>query len=737
MPSAGTRVCVLSTTRCAETDTNGAFRLTEIRVGDYQLEISAPQLQPFTSAPVSVRAGLEAQIEFTLPSLDAVHDSITVSESVFVAPEEIKTSSFLVERQEIFKSAVAQMDVSRYIQSLPGVGVGRSAMRNDLIVRGGSPLENLFVVDNIEIPNINTFANFASAGGLTSILDADLIRDVNFMTGGYPAPFINRTSSVLQIAAREGVRDGFNARLSMSILTGGMIMEGPIGRSKKGSWVTSIKRSFLEVVKGAFDDSPPVIYTFNTKALYDFSERDRIWVVNFSSIDSIHLKPKLDPESTDPQSIDLNYGGRRFATGLNWQHLFGTRGVGLLGVSHSEARVEQTVKDVGRYGLPVTDTPVLYRENNNEGETTLKYDLTTDLRGFGKIQTGGSYKAFRIRYNTAQPLGVDNPFSEVRDVNPFSLTKDFLTHQSGAYFQSTRNLSARLNLTWGGRFDNYQLLGQNRFSPRIGMSYKVSENLSLRASYGHYYQQPLFLLIESFPPNPELTPIRSTHKVAGLTYILGPTVRLTVEAYQKDYKDYPVSVQFPSFSLASAGDTFDVTEILMPYTSAGRGRSQGVEFFIEKKFRGRWFAQTNLSISSTKHSGLDGIRRPGTYDYPVVLNAVVGYKLTKKWDVSSAIRVMSGRPYTPFNEVLSTEQNREIYDLSRINGVRAPAYFRPDFRLDRTFTVREKPLLFWVGIQNVINRKNVAGIRWNQNINRSETFHQEGLFPLIGIDWKF
>ena len=225
--------------------------------------------------------------------------------------------------------------------------------------------------------------------------------------------------------------------------------------------------------------------------------------------------------------------------------------------------------------------------------------------------------------------------------------------------------------------------------------------------------------------------------VAGLTYILGPTVRLTVEAYQKDYKDYPVSVQFPSFSLASAGDTFDVTEILMPYTSAGRGRSQGVEFFIEKKFRGRWFAQTNLSISSTKHSGLDGIRRPGTYDYPVVLNAVVGYKLTKKWDVSSAIRVMSGRPYTPFNEVLSTEQNREIYDLSRINGVRAPAYFRPDFRLDRTFTVREKPLLFWVGIQNVINRKNVAGIRWNQNINRSETFHQEGLFPLIGIDWKF
>jgi hypothetical protein len=736
-PAAGFRVCVLTTTRCAATDERGAFRLAEIRVGDYQLEISAPQLRPFISDPVSVRAGLENQIQITMPSLDVAQDSITVSESVFVAPEEVKTSSFLVERQEIFKSAGAQMDVSRYVQALPGVGVGSSSMRNDLIVRGGSPLENLFIVDNIEIPNINTFANLASAGGLTSILDADLVRDVNFMSGGYPAPFINRTSSVLQIAMRDGNPDAFSARLSMSLLTGGMILEGPLGRSKKGSWVTSIKRSFLEVAKSAFDNSPPVIYTFNTKATYDLSPRDRIWAVNFSGIDSIHIAPKLKPTDDDAQSIDLNYGGKRFATGLNWQHLFGDRGVGLFGVSHSEARVNQTAKDVQRYGLPVADTPVFYREESHEGETTLKYDLTIAAPVLGRIQAGGSFKTFRIGYNTAAPFGADNPFSEIRDVNPFSLKKNYLAYQSGAYFQSTRNLTSRLNLTWGGRFDNYQILGQNRFSPRVGLSYKMNDKLSLRASYGNYYQQPLFLVIESFPQNRALTPIRATHMVAGLTYVLSPTVRMTIEAYQKDYKDYPVSVQFPSFSMASAGDTFDVTEILMPYASAGRGRARGIEFFIEKKFRGRWFAQGNLSISDTKFSGLDGVLRPGAYDYPVVVNAVAGYKLTKKWDISFSFRAMSGRPYTPFNEVLSSAQNRGIYDLSRISGLRSPAYFRPDIRFDRTFTVRNKPLLFWAGVQNVMNRRNVTGVRWNQNTNRSEPYRQEGLFPLIGIDWKF
>lgn len=94
-----------------------------------------------------------------------------------------------------------------YVQSLPGAVLGTDDFRNDLIVRGGSPLENLDIVDNIEIPNINTFANFASAGGTVSILDAQLIQDVTFLTGGFPASYTNRTSSVLQVSQREGNRD--------------------------------------------------------------------------------------------------------------------------------------------------------------------------------------------------------------------------------------------------------------------------------------------------------------------------------------------------------------------------------------------------------------------------------------------------------------------------------------------------------------------------------------------------
>ncbi|MBC7925566.1 MAG: TonB-dependent receptor [Bryobacteraceae bacterium] len=748
-PVAGARVCVESTARCAVTGEKGAFRITEVRSGNYRLEVIAAGQLPIFSEAVSVRAGLEGSVEVSLPDLGTVKQTVTVSDSAFTAQEEVKTSNFLVQRYEIFKAAGAQQDVSRYIQTLPGVATGTEDFRNDLIVRGGSPLENLFLVDNVEIPNINNFANFAAAGGTTSILDADLIRDVTFLTGGFPAPFINRTSSVLQIAQREGSREAFSGRVSLGSAGVGLILEGPL-RKDRGSWVFSGKRSFLDAfTKDIGLGGVPVNYNFNTKALYDLSPRDRVWLVNFTGVDSIRLgatdtQREADPDR-DPELdlLDIRYEGWRTATGVNWQRLFGTRGVGLLGLSHSEASVSQSFKDLLKFGLSaasvpelIAATPILFRENSREGETTIKYDLTGYLPLVEKIQVGGSFKTFRIRYNTEQPFGQDSPYSAIQNVNPFFLRQNLLAYQTGAYLQSTRNLTPRLNLTWGGRFDHYQVIEKSRFSPRLGLSYRLTEKLSLRSSYGIYYQQPLFLVIETFPQNRGLNPIRANHYVAGVSYALRPTVRFTFEAYQKDYSNYPASTQFPSFSLANAGDTFAVADLLLPYTSGGRGRVRGVEFFLEKRFRERWYGQTNVAFSRTRHAGLDGILRPGTYDYPVIFNLVGGYQINSKWDLSTRFVYLSGKPYTPFDENLSSQQNRGVFDLNRVNGMRAPDYLRLDVRVDRTFTVRGKPLLLFVGVQNATDRRNIAQAAWDRQRNEVRFNRQLGIFPLIGLDWK-
>ena len=276
----------------------------------------------------------------------------------FQAPEEVKNSGFLVEPREILKSAAALQDVSRYVQGLPGVVIGTNDFRNDIIVRGGSPLENLFVVDNVEIPNINAFANFASAGGTVSLLDAELLQDVTFLTGGYPAPYINRTSSVLQVTQREGNRKEFGGWATLGFAGAGAILEGPINAGK-GSWVVSARRSFLDLFT---DDvgfgGVPVVYSFNAKAVYDLTPRDRIWMVNIAGIDEIRLGLT---ESTDLEdeiaNFDIRYDGWRSATGFNWQRIFGSRGVGLLGITHSEAKVGQQVKDLVAQGVPPPGVP--------------------------------------------------------------------------------------------------------------------------------------------------------------------------------------------------------------------------------------------------------------------------------------------------------------------------------------------------------------------------------------------
>ena len=147
-------VCLTGTTRCAVTDERGQFRIAELRPGSYQIEVTPAGRARIPSGAIDVRAGLDTTVEITLPALDALKQNVIVTAPAFLPAAEVKTSGFLLQRAEVQASAGALADVSRYVQALPGVAIGVDDFRNDLIVRGGSPLENLFIVDNVEIPNI-------------------------------------------------------------------------------------------------------------------------------------------------------------------------------------------------------------------------------------------------------------------------------------------------------------------------------------------------------------------------------------------------------------------------------------------------------------------------------------------------------------------------------------------------------------------------------------------------------
>jgi hypothetical protein len=742
-------VCVTATGQCDVTGSDGRFAIAGVRAGVYQIEIIAPGRLPFSSQEVQVRAGLDVFVEIALPDVTTVEQTVTVTAPAFVVPEEIKNSGYLVSSSEIRDTAGSLQDVSRYVQSLPGVVIGTDDFRNDLIVRGGSPLENLYIVDNVEIPNINTFATFASAGGTVGMLDAALIEDVTFLTGGFPAAYGNRTSSVLQITQREGNRTRSSGRATFGFAGLGGIVEGPLGPDGAGSWVVSARRSVLDLFT---DDvgigGVPVLYTFNGKAVYDVSPSDRVWLVNISGVDEIRLGLTEDSDVSDELSnLDIRYDGRRSATGLNWQRLLGSRGVGLFGMTYSRATVNQRVKDLLRGGVPRPGTPVeeqlaagalVFREESTESDVTVKYDLTAYLPLAGKVQGGASLKRSNVRYDAASPFGSDSPFFPVPDVNAFALDERISSYQFGGYLQGTRALTRRLRATAGGRFDRYQYLDSSHVTPRLGLGYEVTKRLSLRASYGRYVQQPFFLFLSAYPENRSLEPFRADHYVAGLAYAPDASIRLTAEVYRKVYRDYPVSSQIPALSLANVGDTFAIRDVLFPMVSAGRGQAEGLELFAQRKAgAGRWHGQANVALSRVRHGGLDGVLRPGSFDYPVVTNVVGGYRLSSRWEVSMRLAYLGGRPFTPFDVEQSSAQRRAVNDLTLVNARRAPDYFRADVRVGRELIVAGRQVSVFAGVQNLTNRRNVAGYAWDRRQNTSRVNQQLGLFPILGLDWHF
>jgi hypothetical protein len=144
-----------------------------------------------------------------------------------------------------------------------------------------------------------------------------------------------------------------------------------------------------------------------------------------------------------------------------------------------------------------------------------------------------------------------------------------------------------------------------------------------------------------------------------------------------------------------------------------------------------------VAVSRARHAGSDGIRRPSSFDYPVVINALGGYRLSGKWDVSLRAAYLSGRPFTPFDAALSSAQRRGIYDLAQVNATRTPDYFRADVRVDRTFRINDRPVIVFVGVQNVTNRQNISGYSWDRRANLQSTQEQLGIFPILGLDWQF
>lgn len=599
---------------------------------------------------------------------------------------------------------------------MPGV-VWNNDITNEMMVRGGSPEENLYVVDGIEVPNINHIAIEGSTGGFTSMLDTSTIGSIDFKVGDYDSRYSSRLSSVVEIhtlAREESHRSG---QIGMGIAGGGGFVDQPLGKS--GSLLLSAHRSVLNLVTNDIGLNGVPIYTNGlARADWSPSSHNHIAALSLTGADSINITPQpCDDGDTNP--FQTEYGGMRSTDGLVWQHTHSPSMLSTVTVSYSAqgqliGQQEQSTMYLNQPNCskePYQSTSV-YQEHTRDGFSTLEYAFQYSHGGL-LLTAGETGRLVQSNYNVVQPLGQQSPFNPNptwTDADNFS--RNLLTGQSASFAEASAQLGTRWTFIGGVREETFALTGARTFDPRASIGLRIDGHQSLNASFERSSQLAPTMDILCYPGNARLRPLDMEQVSAGAQLWTSRALTLSIDAFTKHYFNEPESSEYPSLMLANMVDTLGQQFVWLPLKNGGHGKAQGVELSLRSHWKDRLELLSSVSYSKTRYAAADGILRPGNFDFPLVGNGMATLRLPGKIFASLRDTYASGRPYTPFDISESEQQSRGIYDLSKVNALRGPAYNRVDADFHRGFRMRRGLLNVYGGMENALNRANFLGFAW-------------------------
>jgi hypothetical protein len=715
------QVTVIGSELKAQTDNQGQFRFERVPVGSYQLLFERESYRPVVISDVVVETGHAIQ-KFVEMDLAVIEEEITVTADYFSKEATSFTSTQNLSYEEIRRMPGAAEDISRVIQAMPGVAASGD-MKNDIIVRGGNPSENLFMIDNIQIPNINHFGAQGASGGAIGLVNSDFIHDVNFYAGGFPAALGDKLSSALKIVLREGNRRRFSGDVNLSIAGFGGTFEGPLF-SEKGSWMFSLRRSYLELLSGLSLGltAVPDYWDFQTKIVYDLSQSNQLSILGVGGIDRIKIEEFDDPFVG---YYKVNNRQREYVAGISLKSLWGKKGYSIFSLSRSLNKFFHDVDD---------NDGKVYKGDSYEAEETLKFDLEYSLNPKTQIASGLSYKRLKSSYDIFLrggygPYGLYQP--------PKDIQLDLISSKMAAYLQLSHRFHPKIKGTFGIRGDYFDYVEKFSLSPRLGLSYQISSLHTLNFSYGLYFQSPEYIWLVAHPENSTLDILHAQHLILGWEYLIKKDLKLSIEVFDKRYKSYPVDVNNPFYTLANSGGYFGPSFYGGKLLSKGTGFARGIEFFLQKKFARKLYGLVNYSYSVVKFRALDEVLRPGDYDYRHIFTLITGYKPSDNWEFSIKWRYAGGRPYTPFDEELSKESGDGRLDLQQINALRYPPYHRLDLRVDRRFRFNKWNLVVYLDLENAYNRANVYTYIWNDDEEKAATVYQWRIMPVGGFSIEF
>lgn len=706
----------------AAVDGSGSFSISNVPVGEYSLRATLIGYQQTVLTNVVVSTGRSTKVKMRMNEEAVVVGGVEVKADYFASEGSISPVSTIgLNGAEVKRSPGSAMDMQRIVQNLPSVA-NSNDQSNELIVRGGSPDENLTVMDHIEIPTTNHYPNQFNSGGPINMVNVDLIEDIRFSTGGFPANYGDKLSSVMDISLREGDKDRTFAGSGLAHFAGaGGVFEGGFAGGK-GTWIFSGRQSFLETLDQIVGITAlgitaiPKYYDLQSKVTYELTPSQKLIVNGIYGDDRILIEG--EPEGTNDQKRNVHDSTgvenvdvvtRQFAAGVTLRSLYGAEGYSLFSVymigNNYDVEVTEDFTD-RRYDAngKVTSYQRLlsnptFINKSQERQLGTKLDVLYHLHDRHELMAGGQvltttefkndifFNSDTLRFDLNGDGAFEIPrstFVNGRVNRSIGFGEEF---KVGGYLSDRITFTDLLSATVGIRYDYFTYSDKGNISPRVNISYELIPMITrINAAYGEYYQTlslPFYGDNAGSDKNRSLENAHARHFVLGIEHLMGDGLKGTLEVYSKVYDQIPVTEEF----IRSADPTFrsDLRQ------SVGERSSQGIELFIQQKQVENFYGTLSLSYSKTTMKdpridlpGFTPVNQgeyPSDYDFPFLLTLVGGQivhdvrtwlddapaylkypsmllPLSDDMEFSVRFRYSSGRPYT-LREFTPNIQRRE------------------------------------------------------------------------------
>lgn len=692
----------------ASTDANGNFLITQVPPGIYRLQASFLGYKTELTPEYRVNH-VTPYVQIELEEENASLNEVVVTASPFQKVPESPVSLRVIGLQEIEKAPGANRDISKVVQNYPGVAFSPIGYRNDLIVRGGGPSENRFYLDGVEIPNINHFSTQGASGGPVGLIDADLIRSVKFYSGAFPADKGNALSSVLDFSLRDGDMERNSLKATLGASEVSLSSNGHIGN--KTSYLVSVRQSYLQALFKILGLPFLPAYTdasFKIKTRFD--SHNELTLLGLGGIDRMKLNLGIEGEDAEYMLSYLpEINQETYTVGGVYRH-YSQRHVQSIVLSQSYLN-NRNVKY--RDNDESSEENLTLRLGSIEQETKLRMENTSSWSVW-KVKAGFDLNYSRYKSNEYRKVFA-NALREYDYHTDLSLWR-WGMFASVDYAAPDKSFTASMGVrTDGNNYSDKMKELWRQLSPRLSVSYRLIEGLTLSGHVGLYYQLPSYTALgfkgeEGEYVNRHLDYISVSQESLGLSWTPNENMELSVEGFYKLYGHMPFSLS-DQIPLSCKGNDYGTigNEAL---SSEAKGRSYGVELMF------KWLLTQKLNLSSSLtifksefKDGEQGSYVPSTWDNRFILNMSGTYNFPKHWSLGAKVSCIGGSPYTPYDVEKSSlveawnVQGRAYYDYSRYNQERLPVFGQLDVRVDKTFYLKKCMLGFYLDIQNITASK--------------------------------